>query len=155
MEIYVIALLVILFFGYKVYREANSIHNRLLNGSPSVSDYTDVLYRMTMSFFSGVLTDLTKGKSTGASISNKKKKRSGRTTNHGGIKIKGGLLPKKGNIGRIEVHFDGSFPKHTKTTSGIKYFETDGNIQVIYKHYDDEVKIKFLGNSVDIYRSSY
>lgn len=153
MEIYIIALLVILFVGYKVYKETNSVQNSILNGKPSVSDYLGVFFKMVLSFSGDILKESTKGASRTSSASNKRRKKSGKITNRGGIKIKGGMLPKKGSIGRIEIHFDGSFPRNTKTSGTIKYYETDGNIQVIYKHQDDEKTVKFLGNSVDIYRS--
>lgn len=153
MEIYIIVLLFVLFIGYRVYKEANSVRNVILNGKPSVSGYLNGFIGMALSFFGGILKDGVKEATKTSRASCYQRKQTGKVTNRGGIKIRGGMLPKNGSIGGVEVHFDGSFPRHTKTSGKIRYYETDGNIQVVYKHVDDETAVKFLGKSVEIYRS--
>ncbi len=86
-----------------------------------------------------------------ASLDFEEKRKKGMTGSYGGVRVKGGLLPKSGSIGAVEFLFDGSFPsKRGKRGKADKYF-TDGHIQVIYKDKKQAEEICFQGKTVDVY----
>lgn len=71
--------------------------------------------------------------------------------NIGRIQIKGSILPKSGSIGRINVRYDGDFPRNTGSRGRVKIYKTNGSLQVIFKHPEDAENIEFEGKKVDLY----
>lgn len=127
-------------------------HKRLIDNSPSAKhgNYSLKSYLIELgNLYLDIDDFLYKGKSIRRGS---KKSSSSHTTTHANIEINGRLLPKRCNFGRIEVLYDGKRPIITKCTGIITYYETDGDIQVIYYTLKDEETKKFIGNKVDIYR---
>lgn len=90
-------------------------------------------------------------KKGGSSLDFEEKRKKGMTGSYGGVRVKGGLLPKSGTIGTVEFLFDGSFPsKRGKSGKADKYV-TDGHIQVIYKDKKQVEEVCFQGKTVDVY----
>ncbi|WP_277058222.1 hypothetical protein [Trichlorobacter lovleyi] len=86
-----------------------------------------------------------------SSLDFEEKRKKGMTGSYGGVRVKGGLLPKSGSIGTVEFLFDGSFPaKRGKSGKADKYV-TDGHIQVIYKDKKQAEEVCFQGKTVDVY----
>ncbi len=144
------AVLLIVFIGYKVHKE--TLKNTALK-KPPISDYLRVFFRMNLSFLGDVLKEGLKESAKTSSSSYIQKKKSGTVTNYKGIRIEGGLLPKRGTIGKVKVYFDGSFPKWIRSSGNTQYYETDGIIQVVHCNAEDESKFKFIGKSTDVYRT--
>lgn len=69
----------------------------------------------------------------------------------GGVRVPGGLLPRKGSDGVVEFYYDEDYPRHVSSGSNGKLYKTTGNIQVFYKKAADAEKVKFTGKNVDIY----
>lgn len=69
----------------------------------------------------------------------------------GRVQIKGNILPKRGTIGRIEVRFDGEMPHRVGTKGLIVMYQTDGNLQVIFRDPKDAEIYQFKGKKVDVY----
>ena len=79
------------------------------------------------------------------------KRKSGITSSRGGIKVKGGLLPKQTSIGTIQVYYDGSPPKYKGSKGKIRQYTSSGNMQIFYRKPEDSQNIEFLGEIVDVY----
>ena len=78
-------------------------------------------------------------------------RRSGVSSSYGGVRVKGGLLPKKGTIGNIQVCFDEDMPHRSGSRGSTNIYTCDGNLQVFYNRRGDEVNIEWDANIVDIY----
>jgi len=75
------------------------------------------------------------------------------TTNLGGIRIRGGLLPKHLTSGRLDIYYDGKkTPSVVGSRGKVKIWKTDGNIQVLYKDLNDIKDMEFQGLIVDMYK---
>ena len=154
MEIYIIGICIALFVAYKVHSETQKkMRSSLsLGAKPKVSDYANTFFSLLFSLAKdaakGGMNELNKN----ASKSYSEKKSAGKSSQLGTIKVAGGLLPKHGSIGTIEFYFDGEFPKYKRSQGALKFYETNGNIQVFFKSANDEKNIKFMGTTVDMYR---
>jgi hypothetical protein len=79
------------------------------------------------------------------------KRREGVTSYSNGHKVKGGLLPKRGNINNITLYFDGKFPTIVGSRNGKSVCKTDKNLQVFFKNKIEPEKYEFSGHIVDLY----
>ena len=99
------------------------------------------------------------GGKLGATVSSSKKenylekKRRGAYSTFGGIRVSGGLLPKSGSIGSIEIHYDEDLPHLTGSRGGKSIYQAKGNIQIFVQK--DAIskleKMEFIAKSVDKY----
>lgn len=162
MEVYVAGFLIALFVAYKVYSETQKKIRVGLRSSekPKASDYASTFFSLLFSFAKtvakGGLDGLNKSanKSVNKSINKSylEKRREGVKSRFGTIDVVGGLLPKRGSIGTIEFYYDGCFPRSTRSEGTLRFYETNGNLQVFFRNADDEKNIKFIGATIDIYR---
>lgn len=81
------------------------------------------------------------------------KRAKGVYSTRGSVRVKGGLLPHYGSIGRLEIYYDGKkMPSLSGSRGKIQIYKVDGNLQVFYKNPSDIQDFEFLGLIVDMYK---
>lgn len=95
-----------------------------------------------------------KGDAKGSTKSSKsddawsEKRKSGHMSTYGKHKVKGGMLPREGSIGRIMYRYDKSPARFTGSKGKVKIYKAEGDLQIFVKDRVDVENVEFIGNGV-------